>query len=164
MQKLKLLLVMVCISTISHAQSDFTGEEKMVYDVVIQLFDGMRAGDSSMVSDVFKKDVQLYTVATDREGNPILHKGSLDKFLTAVGTPHDKVWDEPIWNTEIRVDGRLAQVWTDYAFYLGKDFSHCGVDAFELYKTEEGWKIFHLADTRKREGCEVPEYIKAKRK
>jgi hypothetical protein len=27
----------------------------------------------------------------------------------------------------------------------------------ELVRTAEGWKIIALADTRRREGCEVPE-------
>ncbi|WP_185152800.1 hypothetical protein, partial [Fulvivirga aurantia] len=128
------------------------------------LFDGMRAGDSAMVKETFTEDAQMFTATYDKSGKPMLQKGSLQNFLVAIGTPRDKVLDEPIYNTEIKIDDRLAQVWTDYAFYLGKDFHHCGVDAFQLFKTDEGWKIFHITDTRRTEGCDVPEEVKAKRK
>ena len=52
---------------------------------------------------------------------------------------------------------RATDVWAKYAFYAGEQLSHCGVDAFQLVKGAEGGKIFHIADTRRREGCETPE-------
>jgi hypothetical protein len=54
----------------------------------------------------------------------------------------------------VHVDGPLAVVWTDYAFFAGQKFSHCGVDAFQLARTPAGWRIVALADTRKTEGCD----------
>ena len=131
-----------------------------VLDVVLTLFDGMREADSTKVHSVFGHDPQLYTSFTNKERKPILKKDDLQKFLDAVGTPHDIIWDEPLWNIQINIDGNLASVWTDYAFYAGNDFSHCGVDAFMLNKDENGWKIFHLTDTRKRAGCDIPEDLK----
>lgn len=130
--------------------------EAEITKVIFKLFDGMRLGDSSMVSSCFYSEVEMFTSFTDKAGNPHLKKGDLSKFLEAIGTPHEEIWDELIWDTDIKVDGNLAQVWTKYAFYVGENFSHCGVDAFLLTKTKEGWKIFHLADTRQREGCIEP--------
>jgi hypothetical protein len=45
----------------------------------------------------------------------------------------------------------------EYAFYVGERLSHCGVDAFQLFKGPDGWRIFEIADTRRSEGCEEPE-------
>ncbi|MCA0931896.1 nuclear transport factor 2 family protein [Lutimonas saemankumensis] len=129
-------------------------EKKEILNVIEKLFDGMREGDSSKVASVFDKEVSMLTSYTNKEGKKIISKGDLSRFLTAIGTPHEKVWDEKIWNTQIMIDGGIAQVWTDYAFYVGTDFSHCGVDAFHLVRRgESGWKIVHLMDTRKKEGC-----------
>jgi hypothetical protein len=96
----------------------------------------------------------MYTYYTNKKGEAVFVKDEVQKFINAVGTPHEEVWDEKIWDTEIRVDGNLAQVWTKYGFYLDEKFSHCGVDAIHLTKTKDGWKIFHLSDTRQREDCE----------
>ena len=68
------------------------------------------------------------------------------KFLNAIGTPHDKVWDERIWSYDVKIDGLMATAWTEYSFYLGDDFSHCGVNAFTLFKTVAGWKIVNVTD------------------
>jgi hypothetical protein len=48
---------------------------------------------------------------------------------------------ERIWNPEVRVHGPIATVWTPYDFWLDGKLSHCGVDAFDLIKTADGWKI-----------------------
>lgn len=48
---------------------------------------------------------------------------------------------ERIWNPDVRVHGRIASVWTPYDFWIDGKYSHCGVDAFELIKTEDGWKL-----------------------
>jgi hypothetical protein len=61
--------------------------------------------------------------------------------------------DERVWNEKVLVDGPLASVWMDYALFIGPRFSHCGVDAFQLAKMADGWKIIAIADTRRTEGC-----------
>jgi hypothetical protein len=140
-----------------------TGEEAAVTSVVKTLFTAMEKGDSALVHSTFLDDATLVTVFRDKNKNPVFQRdGSIVEFLKAVGTPHPDVWYEEIWNIKVQIDGDLAQLWCDYAFYAGNRFSHCGVDAFHLHKGKNGWKIFHLADTRRREGCQVPEDIKKK--
>ncbi len=155
-----IFLFALSLPIFASAQSQKADESIKVLAVINQLFDGMRAGDSAMVSAVFYPKATMFSSFTDQDGKPVLRKGDLQKFLEAIGTPHEEIWDEPIWDTEVRIDGNLAQVWTKYAFYAGEKFSHCGVDAFQLTRTEEGWKIFHLTDTRQREGCELPEELR----
>jgi hypothetical protein len=126
--------------------------EADVMAVITRLFDGMRAGNSAMVRSTFSPEARLMS-AIEREGAPTLRAGSLERFVTLVGTPHDEVWDERIWGTEIRIDDRLATVWTNYAFHRGTQLSHCGVDAFQLFHGADGWRIINLIDTRRTEGC-----------
>ncbi len=135
-------------------------DDDAITDVIRQLFTGMEKGDSALVHAAFAKEVTMVTVTRDKENKPVLvRQNSLEGFLKAVGTPHPEVWHEEIWNIKIQRDGDFAQVWCDYAFYVGKKFSHCGVNAFHLHNGKEGWRIFHLADTRKKEGCIIPEEI-----
>jgi hypothetical protein len=142
-------------------QAQTAAEKESVMKPIRTLFEGMKKGDSSIVRSVFTKEVTMATVFTDKTGVPaITHESSLDGFLKAVGTPHAEVLNEMIWGEKISIDGNFAQAWTDYAFYLGKKFHHCGVDAFHLMKGKDGsWKIFHLADTRRQDDCKVPKNI-----
>lgn len=123
-----------------------------VMQTVHQLFDGMRKGDSTLVRSTFHEGARLLTVVNQNE--PILHEGSVDKFVEAVGTPHEEVWDERISHYEVHIDGDLASVWTPYTFYLGDQLSHCGVNAFQLFRSKEGWKIIQITDTRRKTNCE----------
>ena len=127
---------------------------------VKMLFEGMQKADSGLVRKAFSKTVTMASIGTDKNGSPFIKHESINDFIKAVGTPHAEVYNEMIWDEKILIDGNFAQVWTSYAFYLGKKFNHCGVDAFHLVKNASGdWKIFHLADTRQKEGCKVPEKI-----
>ncbi len=87
------------------------------------------------------------------DGQAVLRVEQVENFAAAVGAPRDQVWDERIDRWEVRLDGPLAVVTTDYSFYAGDTFTHCGINAFQLLRTAEGWKIFQLVDTRRRTGC-----------
>jgi hypothetical protein len=141
-----------------------TADETQVKEVIERLFTGMYRGDSALVHSTFADQVNMATALRNRENKAVLrHENSIHAFLKAVGTPHPEAWTEEIWNVKIYVDGDLAQAWCDYAFYVGKNFSHCGADAFLLHKSDAGWRIFHLADTRRKD-CTIPEFISSKYK
>ncbi len=136
-----------------NAQNDVSVDSTKVHHIIIKLFDGMREGDSAKVASVFKKNVRMLSFSSKKTGESVLYEGKLSDFLIAIGSPHEEIWDEKIWDTEIQIDGNLAQIWTQYGFYIGEKFSHCGVDAFQLVKENEQWKIINLMDTRRVKGC-----------
>lgn len=140
-------------------------DEQQVQQVIENLFIGMKKSDSALVRSVFYETVTMATAFKNREQKAVLRReSSIEDFVKSVGTPRADALNEEIWNLEIKVDGDLAQAWCDYAFYVGKKFSHCGVDAFQLFRTEKGWKIFHLADTRRPADCNIPDAVSAKYK
>jgi len=141
------------------AQSDSGAE---VLAVVNRVFEAMRTNDSTLLKSCFTQDARMSTVFTDASGTPQFRDGSLAQFAEAVGSPKTDVLNEPIWNENVQIDGPLAAVWVDYAFYLSSKFLHCGVDAFHLVNTSEGWKIFNLVDTRRKADCVVPEEVKGR--
>ena len=154
-----LILIFMCISRGMGQSTD----EQQVKDVVAQLFKGMELGDSALVHRCFMSEVTLASLKTNKEGRTILSReGSIKDFYKAIGTPHPEKWYEESWNVRVSIDGMLAQVWCDYAFYVGNKFSHCGVDAFHLFKDDGKWKIVHLADTRSASGCNSPSDVAKK--
>lgn len=152
-------LVFSLLAVVAQAQTPQEGAAIM--QPITQLFTGMNVGDSAMVHRWFTSTVSLTTIAKDKEGKVrVIHESSLAGFLKAVGTPRAEALSEPIWDVKMNVDGNFATVWAQYALYVGKKFSHCGVDAFSLVKGDDGqWKIFQLADTRRKDVCNVPESI-----
>ena len=135
-------------------------EKAEIMKVINGVFEAMRTNDSTLLKQSFVENPNTFTAFVNQEGESKLTTGDFQKFIDAVGQPKEQVWNEPIWNEKVEIDGNLASVWVDYAFYVDDQFSHCGVDAFHLIKQEDGWKIFHLVDTRRRTDCEVPDDIK----
>lgn len=127
--------------------------EDSVRAVVVQLFDGMRARDSAAVRRSFMPGARLQTAVVRQDGTPVLRQDTVDSFVRAVGAPSDVTWDEQLDAWHVRIDGPLAVVTVDYTFFAGPRLSHCGIDAFQLFRGPEGWKIFQLTDTRRRTGC-----------
>lgn len=128
------------------------GEDEAEVEAVVRgLFDAMRDADSAAARALFHPDARL-SGPVEKEGEVLLRTSPVGPFLEAVGGAEEQ-WDERIADLEIRVHGRLATAWMDYVFHLGGDLSHCGVNAMQLYRSTEGWKIFQIADTRRTDGC-----------
>lgn len=163
MKNLYLILLLICSVFTARAQS---AEEANVTEVVNNLFKAMYTNDTTLFKSVFADQVTMATAMKNREGKAVLQRESgIRDFVKAIARPNPNgALTEEIWNIKVQIDGDLAQVWCDYAFYVGNKFSHCGVDAFQLHKSADGWKIFHLADTRKRDNCSIPQNIQDKHK
>jgi hypothetical protein len=128
--------------------------DQEIRKVVDHLFTGMISGDSAMVRSVFLKDNSFYTIYKNAKDSVIVRSdGDAGAFIKAVGTPHNEKWDERIYDVNIKVDRPMAIVWAPYKFYLGKTFSHCGVNVFTLIQTTNGWKIKEITDTRRKTDC-----------
>lgn len=133
-------------------------EQLKVMKVVMELFDAYRALDTARLSAVFTADAQMNRIAME-DGKPVVSRGEVSGFIKWVSTV-DKYLDEQLWNYRVDIDGNLASVWTDFGIWVDGEFSHCGVDSFLLLNTENGWKIFELSDTNRREDCNVPDEIR----
>jgi hypothetical protein len=128
--------------------------EDEVVQVVQDLFDAMRARDRTALEAVFTDGARLSRGVTGADGTFAVRDTPMDQFIDGiVSAETEALLDERIYNPEVRIDGNLATVWVEYDFYLGEEFSHCGVDAFQLAHDGTAWRIFQIADTRQREGC-----------
>ena len=127
-------------------------EERAVFAVVQQLFDGMRTRDTARMRAALHPEARLVSPAL-RDGVPGVRVESPSGWLAQVARSTGAAVDERLRNPVVRVDGTLASVWVEYSLFVGERFVHCGVDAFHLVRTAAGWRIIDLADTRRREGC-----------
>ena len=158
------LLVIIVVMLYTFSTYGQTGDEKAIRAVIDSIWVAMQRSDSALLRKSFTEDATLVTIYRSKAKGQVLEREGLAPFLKSVGTPHEDVWYEETWNYKIQVNADLASVWCDYAFYLGNTLSHCGVNAFHLHKSEAGWRIFHLSDTRQRLNCEVPASIREKHK
>ncbi|MBT8398233.1 MAG: hypothetical protein KJN92_14770, partial [Gemmatimonadetes bacterium] len=83
---------------------------------------------------------------------PALATVSGGDFLASLGG-EDQDLLERMWEPVVKVEGRVAMVWTPYDFHLNGEFSHCGIDVFTLVDGGEGWQVASITYNVVREGC-----------
>ena len=152
MKKLLFLIIFVGTFETTFAQSE---DEKAVKAVVVQLFDGMRKHDSTLIRACFHSTARMQSIGESRKTGliEIITDNTIDGFVKSIGSlPETAQIEERELNSEIRIDDQLATAWTKYEFYRNGKISHCGLDAFQFYKTEKGWKILAITYTRRK--CE----------
>lgn len=151
------LLIPFCLlmlsSSILPAQNS---TETDVKTVISTLFDYMKLGDTAKMRALFDPSCRLQTAATNKEGKPVLENAAILDWLKGVAGAKTRgtVIDEKILSYEVRIDDNLATVWAPYELHVNGKFNHCGVDAFQLYKSEQGWKIIQVCDTRRKDRCQ----------
>jgi len=147
---LVLIIAIVFITSSLQAQ-----EEKEVEKVIASMFEGMKNKDPDLVKQSFHTDARMQTVIAGETG-AILGSNSVADFINRIATtPVGTTLDERILDYQIKIDGQMASAWTEYEFYVNDNFSHCGVNSFQLIKTSNGWKITYVIDTRRKEGCRL---------
>ncbi|MEX0690674.1 MAG: hypothetical protein WD934_02640 [Gemmatimonadales bacterium] len=124
--------------------------------VVVRLFEAMHAKDSLAIAATFDTSAALlgYTRQGDQER---VTRTPVAEFARSIARlPAGTDIEESIWDPAVLVDGNLAVVWTPYAFLINGAISHCGYDAVMLMRFATGSQIVVIADTRRRDGCELP--------
>lgn len=127
-------------------------DSRAVVAVVQKVFDAMRTRDTSLLRAAFDTSARLVGVTT--RGTPAVRGMTFEQFGAAITkAPAGEVWNERIFDPEVRVDGDVAQLWSYYTFHRNKQFSHCGVDAFMLLKVGAEWKITQLTYSHRTTRC-----------
>jgi len=137
-QQIAVLLALVCCAPVARAQSvttDSTAALAVADSVLAALssgdgitlarltIDSAVVGGSGVRNGVERLSLRGWGLYTKRTGSDFTERG---------------------FDATVRVQDRVAQVWMPYDLYIGDKWSHCGVDAFTLMKSEGRWRVAAL--------------------
>ena len=131
------------ISSFSFAQNT---SEKEIIKPIENLFNAMKSADSLGVKNAFSGSAIMQTFGKNQE----IRTEKVEGFAKQVGSSKVGDLDERIIISKILIDGNMASVWVPYQFYYKGNFSHCGVNSFQLAKINNEWKIQYIIDTRRK--------------
>jgi hypothetical protein len=131
------------ISSFSFAQNT---SEKEIVKPIENLFNAMKSADSLGVKNAFSGSAIMQTFGKNQE----IRTDKVEDFAKQVGASQAGDLDERFTISKILVDGNMASVWVPYQFYYKGNFSHCGVNSFQLAKINNEWKIQYIIDTRRK--------------
>ena len=125
-------------------------DKAAVVATVLRLLDALETRDSVAGMATFHPSATILVVAgtppTVTQTTPAALVGSIAR--STAGTFKERIFD-----TEVRIDGDVAQLWAYFTVHIGNVFNRCGTDAMTLVRVDGAWKISHAAFTRRTLGC-----------
>ncbi len=134
---MRIILIVILIAVAAPLRAQSTAERDAVLKTVQAFFDTMTARDVDAARAILVPQGRFHSM---RNGKPEPRSLSNEEYLAQLQASKQTM-RERMWNPEVRVHERIATVWAPYDFWIDGKFSHCGVDAFDLVKTEGGWKL-----------------------
>ena len=134
-----LAILIVAVLAGATAQAQPAAEREAVLKVVQAFFDTMAAQDVEGARKILQPQGRFHAMRM-RDGKPDVRAFSNEEYFADLKASK-RAMRERMWNPEVRISGLIAAVWTPYDFWIDGKLSHCGIDAFDLIKTEEGWKL-----------------------
>jgi hypothetical protein len=119
-----------------HAQP---AEREAVLKVMQAFFDTMAAKDIDGARKILQPQGRFHAMRM-RDGKPDVRAFSNEEYFADLKAAKQAL-RERMWDPEVRIHGLIATVWAPYDFWIDGKLSHCGIDAFDLIKTGDGWKI-----------------------
>lgn len=134
-----------------------TEVEQEVEGVIKTFFKGFHKADTLLMKQTMADELVFQTAFRNEEQEDVLKTDDVSGFIKAIGSgrPVTDKWEERISSYTIKVDGNMANAWTEYEFWRDGKFSHCGVNSFQLFHDNGTWKIIYLIDTRRKLSCEA---------
>ena len=136
------------LSVLNSCENKIAEDERPIVETVNQFFAALAGKDSAAAKAVMMPQGRFYSIREDGSIRTQTHA----EFFEAIAV-EETDFVERMWNPTVLVHGRIAVLWTPYDFHRNGQFSHCGVDAFSLIQTDEGWKIAGTIYTVQRDGC-----------
>lgn len=150
MKTIILALLVITLSSVSFlAQKPDDAKDALA--VVNKLFDEMAAANAAGILATGTAENQLVAIRKLRDGKTridVIGGDAFSKMFTKPGGTK-----EIMYAPKVEVSGDWAMVWGRYAFYAGDKLSHCGINQFNLVRTEAGWKIANGASTMDPGAC-----------
>ena len=151
------VLLFTCVPSIGIAQAPAPQPSPADRDAVLaavqKFFDTMASGDIAAGRAGSIPEGRFFAVRQSAPGvPPAVRSFTNQEWYDRMASDKRKL-QERMWNPEVRIHGPIAVVWTAYDFWVDGKFSHCGVDAFNLVKTQDGWKLAGGLYTVEPTGC-----------
>ena len=135
------------------AMAEQVTEKKAVLATVQTLLDGWREADAAKLEASLHQDFREVTLHL-HDGAWTFAAVGRDTLINTMARISKGAWDDQLMDPQVHVDGPIAVVWSHYRFTVRYEENgvvhapvHCGIETFQLYLTDAGWKIVNFADT-----------------
>ena len=144
-----LFVLAISFSPLTVGQSD---DKELVRATAEQFFLAIETKDRTLLESILvpgSLNISTQELENDKiEITTLTHASMIDLLTRAGNEKKERALDETIL-----VQGHIAVYWAPYDFHVDQEFTHCGIDSFQLIKKEGRWLISNASWTRKTRNC-----------
>lgn len=136
MNRLKFTAAAGLLVLLGYALADET-EEAAMLAIADAAFDRITADDSIGLTDLMIPEAMVYVGVVENGKYGVrtrTYQETRDRAMTV--DLHERGWDPTVMHS-----GTIGVVWYPYDIYVDGEWSHCGVDIFNMIRTDAGWRI-----------------------
>jgi hypothetical protein len=130
-----LIAIMLCFSTYAIAD-----DKADMLAVAGEALERISEEDSAGLAGLMIEEAMIYV--SD------MHEGKYRVRTRTYADTRDRAFEVDLvergWDPTILISGTIGIVWYPYDIYVDGAWSHCGIDIFNMIRTEEGWRIATL--------------------
>ena len=132
----------------TYAQDD----ETQILATVDKFFAALNEHDIDALREVTVDDT-LHISTRRVEGATSFSIRNNEELVIAFSTSTGSAWLERYWDETVLIREDIAVFWAPYDFHIGGNFSHCGIDSFQLLKRDGVWLLSNMSWTMETENC-----------
>ena len=141
----------IVLSPFARAQSD--ADEAAILHTVDAFFAALANRDRESLEALTIPGSLNISVSVEADGSVRFSNRNHDELIAALSSPSANKPLERYWDATVLVRGDIAVFWAPYDFHVGSQFSHCGIDSFQLIRRQGKWLLSNLSWTSEREAC-----------
>ena len=132
------------------APAPVAGEEGAVLAAIERFFTAVRNKDRAAILAAVLPDGLATAIRLD--GGPSYRSWHWTTYAENAIGPRES-WTERLIAPQVRIERDIAMVWSRYELFADGNFSHCGVDHFDLVRRDGRWLVYNLTWTNQTRGC-----------
>lgn len=149
---IKILTLSVLILSLSAGILGQKADTSTPGATVDTMFRKMASFEPAAIQALYTPEAKLTAIIKRKDGSSVIKVLSGEEFSKGFAEKHGEL-KEDMYATEVKTYGDLSLVFGRYVFFVDGKISHCGVNAFHLVKTADGWRIVGAASTIEPMGC-----------
>ncbi len=155
---IKLAAVGMVLGTAFSVSADQAGdsEREAILAVVEKAFAAVHSQNADDWRAIQLPEGSALTFRPDPEGEPgnlQLRMVGNEEFVAGMQKTEQDYAE--YWTSEptVLIRGPIAVVWGAFEFTVDGNFSHCGINAFDMVKLDDEWKIANVMWTTEKDNC-----------
>ncbi|HAJ75695.1 MAG: DUF4440 domain-containing protein [Gammaproteobacteria bacterium] len=151
-KSLLLIIYSVCLSTAA-AQGNAEDEERQaILAVADAFFEALANRDRAALEAILVPGSLNISTSQSANGDTNYSIRDYQEMVSSLSTPGGSR-TERYWDATVLIQGNIAVFWAPYDFHVEGEFSHCGIDSFQLVKQQGRWLLSNLSWTIEPSGC-----------